>query len=626
MTLEKRRSLRRKASFNRKSFDPMNISMPKPKFDLEDVLVSQLQLSDVFNNCVVADGTPWHTDGTTDSDHLSVVMKSHFTFHRCFNDTKLNPVWQAFGALDVKSQGKLPISKLCKEFSSVFTMLGLAADMEKILEQFAGSPLITFSQFNRYILANVDCDRVNTDRLSVACWHCAKSRYLISPYVDTLHSVVSDNVAESMFWLFCVFNNLMEPGKYPAVVDYEEAEMLMRKIMASLGIRWTNLDNENLSSSSSSTDDNMSSITEDQNLIQSQIQVSFHQLLSIISDMVGVDCMRSSSFHRSMQWLCLTEYKSVMKAGWLQIRKPGTETWKKRWAVLQGADFVCYATSNCTTVKEQLHLYPSMHIETLPNQSQKRNRFRIVEKEGDLNIKFEHELCAPDSNSAHSWVNLINIAIKLQSTGMTAKTAEVCERRVERHRRRNSVRDVQRKKKDLRRIYSRLEEIRQNRTEIEAAIAERARKRQEQMEVLSRMDDVYERLEELHYEDRMNQRTIRYNSLRRANSVRRDGVSSSSDSTEESVFVDNSSPSTISPKSPRKLREERLHLERKLEELRLSSCLSSHGTPRHVTSSPPLTSYDYRSGSVENMSTTSTDWSLTTPPELSSFMSSNTCC
>ena len=68
----------------------------------------------------------------------------------------------------------------------------------------------------------MDLERVNSDRLTVACWHCAKSRYLITPYVDTLHSVVSDSMNESMFWLFCVFNNLMEPGKYPAVVDYEE--------------------------------------------------------------------------------------------------------------------------------------------------------------------------------------------------------------------------------------------------------------------------------------------------------------------------------------------------------------------------------------------------------------------
>ena len=55
----------------------------------------------------------------------------------------------------------------------------------------------------------------------------------------------------------------------------------------------------------------------------------------------------------------------------------------------------------------------------------------------------------------------------------------------------------------------------QNRNEIEASIAQRARKRHEQMQVLSRMDEVYERLEELHYEDRMTQRSIRYKSLRR---------------------------------------------------------------------------------------------------------------
>ena len=49
--------------------------------------------------------------------------------------------------------------------------------------------------------------------------------------------------------------------------------------------------------------------------------------------------------------------------GWLHFRKPGTETWKKRWVVLQGAEFTCYANSNCTTVKEQLNLSPHMHIE-----------------------------------------------------------------------------------------------------------------------------------------------------------------------------------------------------------------------------------------------------------------------
>jgi len=43
---------------------------------------------------------------------------------------------------------------------------------------------------------------------------------------------------------------------------------------------------------------------------------------------------------------------------------------------------------------------------------------------------------------------------------MSAKTAEICERRLERFKRRESMREVHKKKKDLQETYRRLEEAR----------------------------------------------------------------------------------------------------------------------------------------------------------------------
>lgn len=125
---------------------------------------------------------------------------------------------------------------------------------------------------------------------------------------------------------------------------------------------------------------------------------------------------------------------------------------------------------------------------------------------GDFRIRREEQFAVGSERELREWINLVSMAIRLRHTGMTAKYAEISERRYERHRRRDSLKEVSVKRRDVHLVRTTLDRIRQDRIELEECVAERSRRRQLQMEMLARMDAVYDRLEEIHRRDRHSQK------------------------------------------------------------------------------------------------------------------------
>uniref|UniRef100_H2YRZ7 PH domain-containing protein n=1 Tax=Ciona savignyi TaxID=51511 RepID=H2YRZ7_CIOSA len=267
-----------------------------------------------------------------------------------------------FSVLDLKASGKVLLGRLMNMSTSLTDLLG--EDHHKdiaVQKHFLQYSQVPFFQYKKYVMDTTAHQTIDAEKLSATCWALCRHRYLNNPLVDNLDSVVPNELADALYWLFCIFTKISEPDTYPPSIDYEEAELLLRKLCASLGIQWQQShDQDSINGDAGYENAN------DEYEPMPPLQVTFQQLLSVISDMIGTEVARSHAFYRSMQWLCLTEYSDIMKTGWLYSRKPGTDTWKKRWAILRGTKLSLYVTMLGQYMKEQIYLTGNMHVESLP--------------------------------------------------------------------------------------------------------------------------------------------------------------------------------------------------------------------------------------------------------------------
>jgi len=471
--------------------------LPRPNIVLEDILVSQLSINDVINNCIVTNGGVLNLNGSNGSINKLNPLKPvlNQVYHRCYSNSAFNPIWLAFNSIDTKRDGRVSWSSLQPLILQIspFSL----PDRNFLMKFNNRSEKISFNIFRSLVTDNIDKQRIDERLIAKACWSFCKHKYLQSPYVDVNQPVVPDRKNCSLFWVFCVFCRLCEPGIYPPVIDYEEAELLMRKMMCCLGVGWCNSDHTN--------DDTQSALTDDYESTK-LLLVTFQQLLSIIPDMVGNNIIQSDSFYLATKWICLTEFCDVLKCDWMQARKiASVDHFKKRWVVLHRNSLICYSSKQDFRVKKEILFNSNMNIESLPPTHDKKFQFRIVEKDGDFSIKREEQFIVTSEKEVKDWVHLINMSIKLISTGMTAKYAEIAERRYERHRRRQSLKNVSVKRKDVRSVKDRLEKIRQERIELQATVDENRRKHRKKLEVLNEMNGVYEKLLEIHKDDFLQQ-------------------------------------------------------------------------------------------------------------------------
>jgi len=316
---EQRKKFRKSGSFQ--------VDLPQPDIELEDGLVSQLSVIDVLTNCV-----------TSDKNQL---------LHRCYRDVTFNPVWLAYHSLQ---RGKNE-----KNNSVLITRLLVA------LDKFSSSSssistnhnCFNFQHFQHHVLKTLSNESINYEEIVFTCWQLSKSQYLTPPFIDECEAVVPVVKIEPIFWLFSIFCRLMVPSFYPPSIDYEEAELLMRKLMACLGVAWSHSDQ--------SADDNSSTCVEDYTS-SSLLLVSFQQLLSITTDMVGSHVIQSPQFHRAIKCLCLMEFCDVPKTGYVEVRKRG-EMWKRRWCVLRRSKLIFFTSSHLSVIKDQIELKQSMNVE-----------------------------------------------------------------------------------------------------------------------------------------------------------------------------------------------------------------------------------------------------------------------
>ncbi|XP_077971143.1 uncharacterized protein LOC120345910 isoform X1 [Styela clava] len=586
------------------------IPLPKPQFEFEDTLVTQLRASDVLANCYEE-----YDGDITITINRDSPKKQTILHHPCYHDNNLFPVWQAFSNLDRKSTGAVLLGRIMSLSSMVGPVLNGRYLTEKTVhEQFINTTHVSFVQFKVFIekcvARNPLSFAIEWEKLRSACWRQCQSWHLNPPPCEVPNDEIPPELHHSFYWLWCVFNQIAEPDTYPPSADNEEIELILRKLCSSIGILWEDSD-DNVSSVSSSSlssnphehngvnnnglkaydgssmrastirrnsyvrivEEELPNDPDDCIVATETLLVTFHQFLSIVAETMGSETILSPAFGRAVKQVYLTEVEEVIRTGWISMKKPGTDVWKRRWGVLKKHNIEFYSDPICDLLKYQITLNNKMHVESLPDASSHKHRFRLVEREGDFNIAWEAEMSCSDSQHSHSWMLCMNLTIKIQQTGLTAKRIEIAERRLERHRRRESELNAIEKKREVKRTRKRLQEVRERWNLMQTKLNERALARDKAMETMQKMDEIYDRLQAL---------TKKQSLIRKANArIRNAFPSMSSDSgvdvmnKEEKTLIESRDEKlTEYQDKMKKIEDEKQILQEQLLELQASAILS----------------------------------------------------
>ena len=75
-------------------------------------LVSQIQVTDVLQNCVLGENPSSWSISDEFGGSTTQKRKQSLVYHRCYNDTTFIPLWHAFSIMDIRSVGQALLGRL----------------------------------------------------------------------------------------------------------------------------------------------------------------------------------------------------------------------------------------------------------------------------------------------------------------------------------------------------------------------------------------------------------------------------------------------------------------------------------------------------------------------------------
>ncbi|XP_020780602.2 switch-associated protein 70b isoform X2 [Boleophthalmus pectinirostris] len=263
-------------------------------------------------------------------------------------DELLKPIWHAFTALDVDRSGKVSKSQLKVLSHNLCTVLKVPHDPVALEEHFKDDDEGPVSNqgympyLSKYILDKVkgDFDKVDFYHM---CWTlCCKKN------LDKIKLQISEDDA---FRLWCIFNFLSE-DRYPLIIVSEEMEYLLRKLCEAMGGSWVE---QGL----------------DQTWTRSGNELSVWELLGLMGAGLFKNIHRhtlSMGINEVYQELIL----DVLKQGFLLKKGHKRKNWTERWFVLR-PDCVSYYTGEDKSDKKgDIILDPNCFVESLPDKEGKK--------------------------------------------------------------------------------------------------------------------------------------------------------------------------------------------------------------------------------------------------------------
>lgn len=279
-----------------------------------------------------------------------------------FRDELLKPIWHAFTALDLDQSGKVSKSQLKVLSHNLCTVLNVPHDPVALEEHFKDDDEGPVSNqgympyLSTYILDKVKggFDKADFNHM---CWTlCCKKN------LDQCKLQVSEDDA---FKLWCIFNFLSEE-RYPLVMVSEEMEYLLHKLCEAMGGSWVE---QGL----------------DQTWSKSGSELSVWDLLRLMGAGLFKNIHRhtlSMGIGEVYQELIL----DVLKQGFMQKKGHKRKNWTERWFVLK-PDCVSYFTGEDQTDKKgDIPLDGNCFVESLPDKDGKKCLFLVKSAQKSFEI------------------------------------------------------------------------------------------------------------------------------------------------------------------------------------------------------------------------------------------------
>ncbi|XP_072164506.1 uncharacterized protein [Diadema setosum] len=363
-------------------------------------------------------------------------------------------LWHAFDALDTEKHGAVAQIELKVLTAHIGNSLGASNSnsiANELVKKFDSVSRVDFDSYLKFLqdIQFLVMENMDLAKLEEVSWMICGSRYESRP-----KAVLGQ---DEVYKMWRIFNFFAEPGKFPVILDNEEAVIMFEKLVVAMGSKW-------------SSEDFLSSMA------------------STIPDTKFTSCLRlfERLYARSVDKMCAVEgiaevYNTVIeeveKMGYIKKKGHKVTSWKDRWFILKPGSMAYFVDKTLKEQKGDIQLSTSWKVEVLADQKGYKNMFLLHSLEtSSSTAKTRYEMSAPDPRTRQEWITAIENVLKRMESGESPHVRALERRRSERRDRLEEAEEVAR----LRRLQ--VEEC------------ERQRQRYEEMEKLR--DEAAKRAEE----------------------------------------------------------------------------------------------------------------------------------
>ncbi|XP_004069491.1 switch-associated protein 70 [Oryzias latipes] len=281
-------------------------------------------------------------------------------------DELLKSIWHAFTALDLDQSGKVSKSQLKVLSHNLCTVLKIPHDPVALEEHFKDDDEGPVSNqgympyLNRFILDKVT-DNFDRQDFNKMCWTLCSRKNL-----DQSQILISNDDA---FKIWCIFNFLSEE-RYPLVMVTEEIEYFLRKLTEAMGGSWVEERFEDYKLQ----------------LNSKQQSLSVWQLIGLVGSghfSKGIDRQTlSMAITEVYQELIL----DVLKQGYMMKKGHKRKNWTERWFVLKPSSISYYVGEDMAEKKGDILLDGGCLVEPLQDKEGKKCLFLIKSSQKSFEI------------------------------------------------------------------------------------------------------------------------------------------------------------------------------------------------------------------------------------------------
>ncbi|XP_029993252.1 switch-associated protein 70b [Sphaeramia orbicularis] len=272
-------------------------------------------------------------------------------------DELLKSIWHAFTALDVDRSGKVSKSQLKVLSHNLCTVMKIPHDPVALEEHFKDDDEGPVSNqgympyLNKFILDKVS-DNFDQQDFNRMCWTLCSRKNL-----DQSKLIISNDDA---FKVWCIFNFLAE-DRYPLVIITEEIEYFLRKLTDAMGGSWVEERFEDYRL----------------HLNARQQNLSVWELIGLVGSGHFSKGMDRQSLSMGINEVYQELILDVLKQGYMMKKGHKRKNWTERWFVLKPSSISYYVGEDLVEKKGDIQLDGSCCVEAMQDKEGKKCLFLI---------------------------------------------------------------------------------------------------------------------------------------------------------------------------------------------------------------------------------------------------------